>query len=143
MSLGCSEDEYDIRQSVDPELMSYFDRFKLEGDLRKFNIDWNSIQISAKFETLEGAPVGQCAKLKSGIHEIRIEKNYWNKSNDINREFLIFHELGHCFLSRSHDNKENSKGECLSIMNSGEGLCKNVYNSATRAEYIDELFLNI
>ena len=60
--------------------------------------------------------------------------------NPAGKEFYIFHELGHCYLRRVHDDSKDKEGNCLSIMHSSVDACKFVYNGNTRSEYLDELF---
>lgn len=31
-----------------------------------------------------------------------LNEEHWNRSNDLEREELVFHELGHCLLGRPH-----------------------------------------
>lgn len=33
---------------------------------------------------------------------IKIDKQYWNESTNSKRELLLYHELGHCALGKSH-----------------------------------------
>jgi len=56
------------------------------------------------------------------------------------KERLVFHELGHCVLNRSHLETVGTDGHCLSIMNSAQ-RCSDNYNAQTREKYLDELFL--
>ena len=69
--------------------------------------------------------------------------------NDVQLETLIFHELGHCILGRTHDSNLLPKGDPKSIMYPDnielyspcvyaiDPACNNLYR---RAYYIDELF---
>lgn len=70
---------------------------------------------------------------------ITINKYWWDGYEDDDRELLIFHELGHCVLNRSHNNDLSTWGRPVSIMeNMGElwgWEYKYNYNS-----YIEELF---
>ena len=96
--------------------------------------------ISASLTDIADDKVGQCLTYNNGSRQINIDKNYWKASDEMEREFLIFHELGHCFLSRTHLDERMINGTCVSIMSSGEGPCRKNYNSLTRAQYLDELF---
>lgn len=41
----------------------------------------------------------------STIKEIGINRDWWELATYTEREILIFHELGHCHLNRSHNNR--------------------------------------
>jgi hypothetical protein len=56
------------------------------------------------------------------------------------KEYIVFHELGHCVLNRPHTEDSFSNGVCSSIMRSGNGGCYDYYNRFTRQYYVDELF---
>ena len=71
-----------------------------------------------------------------------IDKTFWNRSSELYKEFVVFHELGHCVLDRNHKEDKDSRGRCLSIMRSGLGDCLDAYSSANRTYYLNELFGN-
>lgn len=81
--------------------------------------------------------VGVCIKYTNGTREILINKEAWNDFSDTKREILIFHELGHCSLDRSHDDSLHNNHK-TSVMHSIL-LDENIYNSYYD-EYIIELF---
>ncbi|MEL6389759.1 MAG: sigma-70 family RNA polymerase sigma factor [Bacteroidota bacterium] len=134
---GCAEESADIGV-VDPELATYFDTFKDEAELRGIEIEDFFFEISGVLTDLPNAS-GQCASGQTR-RELRVDQTYWNRVNDTKREFLIFHELGHCYLDLRHDDESDEHGRCLSIMTSGLGSCRSNYNPTTRAAYLDELF---
>ena len=84
--------------------------------------------------------MGLCTQYTSGISIIEIRATTWSAAGDLEREHLIFHELGHCYLGRPHDDAKDTAGFCLSIMQSGDGSCRYNYRNVTRAAYLDELF---
>ncbi|MEL6124666.1 MAG: hypothetical protein AAFR14_13205, partial [Bacteroidota bacterium] len=59
------------------------------------------------------------------------------------REYIIFHELGHCVLFRDHVDACFANNTWTSIMRSGHGSCFDNYTSRTRPYYIDELFSSL
>ena len=81
--------------------------------------------------------IGICYSWSNGDREIIINKEWWDKNNDCNRQVLINHELGHCALGRDHKN-EKLNGLKLSLMNKyhldGDFYCEN------EDEYDHELF---
>lgn len=142
LAVSCNEDsDYVYENEIPDSMKTYFNSFALEASERGWSIDWDSEQISGSFDDIDTDAVGQCETYNNGRRVINIDKTYWEKSNDLQREFLIFHELGHCALKRSHLNEAGTAGKCISIMNSGENICSIKYNSATRSAYLDELFL--
>ncbi len=127
---------------VDERLWPYFERFETEGQARGFDVDLVVSQISGVIEDLEGEHIaGQCTtfgNFRPG--SVTIDSEFWELSNDLFKEFIIFHELGHCYLDRDHREDAFSNGRCASIMRSGTLDCRDNYNAATRAAYISELF---
>ena len=127
---------------VDERLWPYFERFEIEGQARGLEIDLVASGISGVIEDLDGEHIaGQCTTF-GGFRPGRVtmDLEFWNASSDLFKEFIIFHELGHCYLDRDHREDAFSNGRCASIMRSGTLGCRDNYNLATRAAYIDELF---
>jgi hypothetical protein len=98
---------------IDPKLQPYFDRFKAEtGRDPSF--------VTAGFTTTieKDNFVGECVQ---DIYqaEVRIDPNYWAtiENDDILKEQLVFHELGHCVLHEGLILAVNPyTGQPLSIM---------------------------
>ena len=141
MIMGCEKDEPDVVE-VDSRLQVYFDRFAAEGAARGVTVDYNLIKIAGKIENVPGGSrvAGQCQTNSTKPNTVIIDLNFWDGSVDITREFVIFHELGHCYLDRDHLDDANDDGTCVSIMHSGIGDCTNRFTSVTRSDYLDELF---
>lgn len=125
---------------IDEALQPYFDRFVAEGTIRGHEIDLEAKKIEGFLIDIdEKDVVGQCSYGENTSRRVNIDINYWNKASDLEKEFVIFHELGHCYLDRSHnDQKENNT--CISIMHSGTTNCRFRYTNANRSVYLDELF---
>lgn len=143
--MGCKKEQVIETQlltvSIDPDLQPYFDRFAAEGAERGQQIDLAAAYISGTLENLsEAQALGQCQKYANGSREVRVDLAFWEKAGNMEREFVVFHELGHCFLDRDHLDEANAAGNCISIMNSGKTQCKFNYNSRNREAYLDELF---
>ena len=139
--VSCIKDE-SVDLFVDSSLQEYFDRFAVEGELRGFVIDFEALRISG-YIRLIAAPnvIGECAHNEDKPNEVIIDRTYWMGANDLEKEFLVFHELGHCALNREHLDAADSHGHCISIMTSGTGACTIDYTVATRTGLIDELFM--
>ncbi|MCB0632332.1 MAG: hypothetical protein R2824_19250 [Saprospiraceae bacterium] len=135
---GVTVDNYTIQE----ELVPYFDRFQEEGAARGVTVDFVAAQLSAVLDDIAEPNVsGQCYYNGGDPNRLVIDRAFWSQASDIKREFVIFHELGHCYLGRSHLDTANPDGTCVSMMHSGLSGCRNAYNSWTRSAYLDELFL--
>lgn len=142
---SCSDEENEVSTEafISSELQPFFNSFELEAANRGIEIDIDEMGISGFIENLDGDIAGQCASLSNGSKEVRIDADYWNISSVLNREFVIFHELGHCALGRAHLDDAERNGTCSSIMNSGLSGCRIRYGSGNRNNYLDELFLGL
>lgn len=136
--LSCAKEEASL---VDAELAPYFQRFIDEAKLREKVIDMRSNSLTASIViNLPSGVAGQCSFNTQRLDEVKISRSYWSGVSDLDREYVVFHELGHCILGLSHDDENNANGVCRSIMQSGTGICKKSYTLANRKEFIDELF---
>lgn len=80
--------------------------------------------------------VGLCSKFL-GFFMVKIDQQYWDVSSDWERRMLVFHELGHCYLGKDH-NDTMLPGECpASIMHSNIVFDRCQY---LNDHYIEELF---
>ena len=141
---GCitDEEEFDEISSVDSALLPYFTAFQQEAKERGIVIDDSFDEIAGYIENInDGQVIGECWWNSHSPNEVRIDRGYWQEVGTIGREFVVFHELGHCYLDRDHTEASTANGTCVSIMASGTGDCRNRYSVATREAYLDELFL--
>lgn len=113
---------------VDPELLEYAVRF--ERDMGVSTDDINMV-----FGKLEGSKVGLCS-IKNGVVKITVDKEYWATIPELQREALMYHELGHCAMGLEHDEAKIENGCPRSVM--FPYLFVNCYNSF-RDYYISEL----
>lgn len=128
----------DFEYFVQADLQPYFDNFLAEGAARGKQLDMST--ISGTFGELPGINVlGRCAQsAENGT--ITIDEAFWNKATMYEREYVVFHELGHCVLDRRHLEDQHPDGTCVSMMQSGSAGCRMTYNAKTRSGYLDELF---
>lgn len=127
--------------NVDSELWVYFQRFEDQAAARGFSVDLNDLELTGSLEDLPGENVGgQCTWHSHHPNHITIDEPLFGQLSDLYREFIIFHELGHCVLNRDHREDVLANGACVSLMRSGLGDCIDNYNQNTRRNYIDELF---
>ncbi len=139
----CSKMDVTTTQSftIQSELLPYFQSFAVEGLKRGVTVDIS--QVGGALTDIADAKVaGQCQYSSATGHHVLIDLPYWITSTTLKREFVVFHELGHCLLGRTHLNDANADGTCVSMMNSGDGGCRSIYSQQNRSSYLDELFLH-
>ncbi|MEM9885282.1 MAG: hypothetical protein AAF849_05260 [Bacteroidota bacterium] len=132
------EEEVPTSVFVDENLLEYFDLFIEEGTKRGVEVDLSDISgYIIQITNLNVA--GNCSR---DSKTIRIDEVFWRSSPGWDRERVVFHELGHCFLQRGHKNSfDENTNTCHSIMNSGNSICEVKYFGKNRATYLDELFM--
>jgi hypothetical protein len=137
---------------IEPSLNSYVESFFAEAAKRGYTFERKNLIVD--FNTgSDGALCGSCNTISNdpGIQKI---VSVFNANpcwfNDQELESLIFHELGHCILGRSHVMDTLPNGNAKSIMTPhdislyapctyqiGNQPCDNSYK---RSYYLDELF---
>lgn len=134
---SCAEDVVE----TDPQLIPYFDLFAQEAASRGFTVDYEAERIEGLIEDIsQGNVLGQCFRNEKKPKKVVIDRTYWEGATEDEREFLIFHELGHCFLDREHDDRRDRDGFCLSIMHSTPQVCTFDLTVTDWDAYLDELF---
>lgn len=100
---------HDKSVSVAPEFQEYFDKFQLEYGRKIEDISIQFGDVSTHCSTLDHAKLYGCCYFKDGETPlITIDQSEWVRRSfqvnglEINYEQLIYHELGHCVLGRSH-----------------------------------------
>ncbi len=138
--ISCGKDN---SQVIESELLIHFTNFEAEAVAHGLDIDLSTIDINGYIQNIEtrGA-LGQCKSYSDGSQQIIVDEQYWNRISDYEREYLVFHELGHCVLEREHNDEKDENGNCISIMQSGNNGCKSVYNTEYKPELLNELFTN-
>ena len=126
---------------VDVELWGYFEKFEREAADRGINIDLVASGITGVVEKIHTfGTVGLCNHRLDQPNHVIIDTDFWASASDNSKEMIIFHELGHCYLERGHNDNKNRDGTCASIMRSGRGGCIDFYTKANKGEYLDELY---
>lgn len=127
--------------NVDQRLWIYFERFELAARERGMLVDLIEVGISGEiYEISKANVVGLCNHNVIDPNHIVIDGLFWNRSSILKKELIIFHELGHCYLLRGHNDEINENGTCASLMRSGTRGCLDLYNEENREVYLDELF---
>ncbi len=135
------ESEFRTFPKVDQQLWHLFEAFEVEAAKRGIQIDLVEAGISGDIRSISEQHVaGQCAYSQNSPGAVTVDREFWANSNGNFQEFIVFHELGHCYLNRGHREDADANGLCISVMRSGLGDCQDAYNSVNREIYIDELF---
>lgn len=80
---------------VDDALAPYVHKFEKDIDVRVSN-------VSVGFGPTSGNVVGKCL-LHGSYRKITIKKDYWDSVSEVQKEQLMYHELGHCALGLGHE----------------------------------------
>ena len=132
---------------VGSDFQQYVDGFEQEAALRNRNFNFESSGLIIEFGDLEEGVAGLCHYQKP--IRIEVDRDYWNSLSDqegteLMREELLFHELGHGILNRTHTNSVLINDEWKSIMCGGDEIAGRTWNINYRGErrkyYLDELF---
>lgn len=143
--VSCREDAN--RYEVEPLLDPYLQMFLQEGSKRGMNFDVKNDGLLMEFTDLDGLTIGLCTYQRPLL--IQIDKDYWQETTQYEdqenlRQNVVFHELGHGLLNRSHDNRYLENYEWKTIMCGGDdvdGRDWSVnFNGYRKDYYLDELF---
>lgn len=125
---------------INPDLDKYVRIFVQEASKRgvEVSVDDLNVNFSDQIE-VKGTPdaIGACYT-GGDISQVKILSSSWEFSDEIEREALMSHELGHCVLFRLHCNALNSKKRPYSLMHSNSIVDQ--YFKEYRTYYYDELF---
>lgn len=127
---------------VDPAMWVHFGAFEKAASERGYRIDLTQRPIHAIISDIDQDRIaGTCSYSRnSSSREVIIDKEFWDKSSLLLREYIVFHELGHCVLHQDHREACLTNQTWASMMRSGLGSCRDNYTASTRAYYLDELF---
>jgi len=109
---GCKKDA--MEYNVDPDFEEYVQRFIDEGATRGVDIDFSDTGLLVEYSDRIVAGAGGYCYL--GEHHIVIDKSEWSDLTDTQKEYLLFHELGHCELDRRHKNDQFDNSIWKSLM---------------------------
>ncbi len=129
---------------VDPAFEPFVDQFIREGAKRGHQIDFSDTGLRIEFSDRELEFAGGFCYL--GQHHIVINKAIWGQTGFVDYKMrLIFHELGHCALGRSHRNDRFGNSVWKSLMrgdplNQAERRIPVPFYGFRKEYYIDELF---
>ena len=108
---------------IDKRLKVYVDRFEYIGKYIYNDSSYEIPKMTIAIHTINDFNLGIIAPDAIGIchyfkipRTILISEKHWNEASNIQREMLVFHELGHCALGRLHKTSTNPWGEEMSLM---------------------------
>ncbi len=126
-------------ENVDEILWPYYERYESEAAARGIDVDLS--EVHGFLVSIGGNGVaGDCTFDELNPNRVRIDLETWNQVGENLKEYIVFHELGHCERIRAHREDEDADGVCISMMASGVGGCRENYNQTTREAHLDELF---
>ncbi len=128
-------------RGVESELWSYFEKFETEAAERGIHIDLAVAGITGSIEKIHShGTVGLCNHKLDEPNHVIIDAEFWASASENAKEMIIFHELGHCYLERGHNDSKRDDGTCASIMRSGRGGCIDFYTNSNKNDYLNELY---
>lgn len=113
---------------VDPAVMPYYQQFVKDGSERGKDVSTDNLII--KFGDVPSSRVvafcttdsREGLSLKGRRHSetpmVVLNPFWWERSNDVQRQETITHELGHCLFKYGHDDSRGPDGYLNSIMSS-------------------------
>jgi len=136
-TFACEKEQYDVSSDFN----IYVKRFEYEASLRNINLNIENQGLKVEFADFSDETYSGLCHYENPIR-IEIDKTYWNNSDDLDKEFIMFHELAHGFLNSEHRNDTLPNGHWKSMM---RGTPANVnehdFNySEHRDYYVSELF---
>lgn len=125
-----------IRYEPPAELLPYVEKFE-----SYYRVDVRNIQM--KYEKLNNyTRLGVCTNYPGMpiYNKISINSETWEYQNDLEKEMTIFHELGHCFFLRDHDDMILPSGIKKSIMHSFQYTGDDEDYRVNQEYYLQELW---
>jgi hypothetical protein len=136
---ACGKD-HTPQLSIQGQYQPYVDAFQARSKMAGHSIQITDLIIQSVDSIEEKYVVAKClGNNGSTPPTIVVSQQYWTHLDVFYREELIFHEMGHCVLNRSHRTDVNNNLP-LSIMNpyifAGDGYTTNY------SQYMHELFFS-
>ena len=126
---------------VAEELWPYFAAYEEAAAERGVSVDLRALGVVGRLRGIvDDGVAGECTYNPAEPNVMTIDAETFDLVSERFREYIVFHELGHCERLRRHREDAGADGVCLSIMASGTGGCRDSYTSATREGLLDELF---
>lgn len=119
-------------RQIEPEFQGLVTAFESEGNVAVGHLIVKFGDLPNKGER------GICEKSPLSTPTITIDRATWAKQTQLQREKVLYHELGHCVLDRDHNETRDDYNQPISIMAQGE-IDSGHYIEAHQ-NYMDELF---
>ncbi|MCP4123887.1 MAG: hypothetical protein GY751_19230 [Bacteroidetes bacterium] len=136
--------EKDPIYSVPDRIQPYIDLFIAEAAIRGVDLEIEDLVVlfEEDLEVDDVQAAGLCTRSRKDPPTIKLDTTTVNWSSNLSsREQLVFHELGHCVLNRSHLDAKMANGNYRSSMRpSGEQIYGPVLSQFKRDHYLGELF---
>lgn len=129
---------YDGPADVAKYVQKFVDDGKIQGVDVVPSMDGPKLTIRiSSLDSVGSSVIGLC-ETGNNLRRVTFDPDFWNSVDETQRELLTHHELGHCVLSRAHDNSLLSSGEYASIMY--PILLANTPYLNNQSYYLGELF---
>ena len=133
--VACDKKHDDVTD--DGDLWLYANRFYDESAARGFHLDPSELTIRFVDES-EISPYSGFGTVDPPL--VRIVKTRWENFTPVQKEILMFHEIGHAVLRRQHTNEQLPNCDYKSMMMDGNQFIVYGEQSVKREYYVDELF---
>ena len=139
--------QYSVPADVEP----YVQAFRDIARQRNITIPFDNLVVTFG-QTQNPDACGQCTRAAGKTPRITLKADdlCWKNANQQERETLVFHELGHCWLNRDHLDTRFTNGIYTSLMNANDvtiyATCRYPIGNDVcdkrprRLYYLDELF---
>lgn len=93
-----------LHSRTDTTFSAYVDQFEIQAKVETGNQNFKVGDVPVNFgDTTDPDFDGVCLIYDDNSKEVIIKKSWWDKAHPIKRRIMVFHELGHCRLGRTHD----------------------------------------
>jgi len=132
--------------SIPQEAVPYVDEFESQWRMRidpAYRIDSLYVGFTNDMgddDDEDVTTIGQCWSYS--VPYVVLLKKWWDEATSLEKENLVFHELGHCLLQRDHENGMLKGKRHKSIMNY-QIMTPKEYTPESRENYLEELFWQV
>lgn len=123
---------------------SYLRLFRAEAEKRNININYEGLRVYFvdKFHPRmeEMGVIGLC-DFQSDKQIVYIRRPSWNSYDSMQREMLIFHEIGHCLLGQVHDQSMDFDSVPVDLM--FPASFPSFYYAQQRTQFLDRMFKKV
>lgn len=89
-------------RDIPPTVLPYVEDFELLALFYGKEVPNNLIVLFLEDQEWPGNRVGLCLNYTGTTPIVFLKPAYWWRVSDLQRRYLIYHELGHCFLRYGH-----------------------------------------